>query len=143
MFRSGLTLPPHPASYKLSSALAVVVVCAMAWPVYSDHLKHTRRAVVRDALLHAAQWMDRTATARGGYPPAAAVPVEVLHVEGGHYVMTVFSNDGVTYTLTAMPNAAQSGDLCGAYRINQAGTRVQLATAEVPKPLSSAECWSP
>lgn len=143
MSRPGPQLSPHPPFFKLASALAVVVVCAVAWPIYSDHLKHTRRAAVRAALLNAAHWMERTATERGGYPHAAAVPGEVLHVEGGDYVITVFSNDGVTYSLTAMPNAAQSDDLCGAYRLNQSGLRVQLATAEVPKPLGPAECWSP
>lgn len=142
MFRPDPQLARQPSLIRLTSLLAIVVVCTVAWPAYNDHMERAHRAQVRAALLNAAQWMERTARAAGGYPSAAAIPGEVLRVEGGRYVIAVLSNDGVTYTFTALPNAAQSSDLCGAYRINQAGMRMQVATAEVPQPLGSQECWS-
>lgn len=142
MSRPGPRLSRYPALTQLTSILAIVVVCAVAWPTYNNHLKRAHRAQVRAALLNAAHWMESTATSLGGYPGAAAIPGEVLRVEGGRYIIAVLSNDGLTYTLTALPNAEQSGDPCGAYRINQAGIRVQMATAEVPKPLGPLECWS-
>ena len=123
------------------SAAAIAVAAAIVLPFYDDHLKRSHRASARAALLHATQWMERTATARGRYPAAAAIPDNVMFVKGGRYTMVVTSTDGLTYTLTALPHAEQADDLCGSFRINQAGLRLQVATAEVPTPLSTVECW--
>jgi type IV pilus assembly protein PilE len=142
MFRLSTLVSHRPTFFKLTTTVvAAAVVTATALPLYNDHVKRTHRAHARAALLNAAQWMERTATARGRYPIAAAIPGEVLRVEGERYAIAAISNDGMAYTLTAVPNAAQTDDRCGAYRINQAGTRLQIATAEVPIPLGPLTCW--
>lgn len=142
MFRLSTFLSKRPTRLELTiAAAAVAVVAAVVLPIYSDHVRHNHRAHARAALLNAAQWMERTAMSRGHYPVAAAIPHDVLQVEDGRYTIAVASSDGLTYTLTAMPNMAQATDRCGAYRINQLGTRSQIGTLEVPKPLGPLECW--
>jgi type IV pilus assembly protein PilE len=142
MFRLSTFLSKRPTRLKLAiTVVAVAVVAAVVLPIYNDHVRRSHRAHARIALLSAAQWMERTAMARGHYPVAAAIPQDVLQVEDGRYTIAAASNDGLTYTLTAMPNMAQATDRCGAYRINQLGTRIQIGTLEVPRPLGPLECW--
>lgn len=134
---NGLTL------IELMIAVAVVgILAAVALPSYNEYVMRSHRANARAALLDAAQWMERTATARGRYPLAAAIPPGVLTVEGGRYNIVAVSANGLTYTLTANPNPAQSMDQCGAYQVDQTGTRQQIATLTVPNPLSALECWN-
>lgn len=142
MFRPSTFLSNCTTGLRLTIAVATMaVVAAVALPIYNDQAKRSNRAQARAALLNAAQWMERTAMARGHYPVAAAIPLDVLLVQGSLYIITAASSDGLTYTLTAMPNTAQATDQCGAYRINQSGTRIQIGTLEVPKPLGPLECW--
>ncbi len=61
-------------------AAAIAFATAIVLPIYDDHVKRSHRASARAALLHATQWMERTATARGRYPAAAAIPDNVLYV---------------------------------------------------------------
>jgi type IV pilus assembly protein PilE len=127
---------------ELMIAIAVVaILAAVALPSYNEYVMRTHRANARAALLQAAQWMERTATAQGRYPLTAAIPAGVLAVEGGRYNIAAASNDGLTYSLTASPGLAQVRDRCGTYQINEAGTRLQLPTTEIPAPLGPLECW--
>ena len=128
---------------ELMIAVAVVaLLAAVALPSYNEYVMRSHRANARAALLQAAQWMERTATAQGTYPLAAAIPPGVLLVEGGRYNINADSNNGIVYSLTAIPNAPQSSDRCASFRIDQAGTRAQIATVLVPNPLGSMECWN-
>ncbi|MBT9464952.1 type IV pilin protein [Hydrogenophaga sp.] len=127
---------------ELMIAVAVVaLLAAVALPSYNEYVMRSHRANARAALLQAAQWMERTATAQGTYPLTAAIPPGVLFVEGGRYNIVAVSN-GIGYTLTATPNAAQSSDRCASFRTDQAGTRAQAPTVEVPVPLGPMECWN-
>lgn len=124
-------------------AVAVVaLLAAVALPSYNEFVMRSHRANARAALLQAAQWMERTATAQGTYPLAAAIPPGVLFVEGSRYNINVFSNNGIAYNLTAIPNAPQASDRCASFRLDQAGTRTQVPTADVPNPLGPMECWN-
>ncbi|WP_442909546.1 type IV pilin protein [Hydrogenophaga sp.] len=126
----------------LALVAALTTLAVVVAPIYSDHAMRSNRAHARAALLDAVQWMERTAAALGHYPHVAAIPDGVLFVEGGRYAIAAISSDGMTYTLTAVPTAEQARDRCGAYRINQTGARLQVATAEVPTPLGPLECWA-
>lgn len=120
----------------------VAALVAFALPSYNEYVMRSHRTHARAALLEAAQWMERTATARGRYPSAAAIPAGVLAVEGGRYLVAASSLNGLDYTLTATPTAEQAADRCGIFRINQVGTRRQLPTPEVPEPLGPLEYWN-
>ncbi|MES2887468.1 MAG: type IV pilin protein, partial [Pseudomonadota bacterium] len=58
---------------ELMIAVAVVaLLAAVALPSYYEFVMRSHRANARAALLQAAQWMERTATAQGTYPLTAA-----------------------------------------------------------------------
>ncbi|PZO16183.1 MAG: prepilin-type cleavage/methylation domain-containing protein [Burkholderiales bacterium] len=138
--------PPLPITLSPLRAVTLIavvaVLTALALPGYNEYTMRGHRAHARATLLEAAQWMERTATARGRYPAAAAIPAGVLAVEGGRYKVVARSQNGLDYTLTATPAAEQTSDRCGVFQINQAGTRRQVATIEVPDPLGPLECWN-
>lgn len=117
------------------------MVLAASMPTLNGHLMHVHREDARTALLKATQWMEKTATELGHYPEPRTIPPHVLAVESGRYVISVRSPNGLDFTLTATPVAAQADDECGAYRVDQAGTRLQIGTAAVSAPLGSLECW--
>lgn len=131
---------PHLRAVTLIAVVALLT--ALALPGYHEYKMRSQRAHARATLLEAARWMERTATAHGRYPAAAAIPAGVLAVEGGRYTVVARSQNGLDYTLTATPAAEQTSDRCGVFQINQAGTRRQVATPEVPNPLGPLECWN-
>lgn len=120
----------------------VALLAAVAWPSYHDHVMRSHRANARAALLQTAQWLERAATAQGRYPLEAAIPAGVQVVEGGRYRVVVESRNGTNYRLMAVPVGQQASDRCGSYELNEAGTRSQRPTAEVPQPLDSPACWN-
>eukprot|EP01136_Pigoraptor_vietnamica_P013455 Opistho-1_new@54474 len=79
------------------------ILSAIALPSYNEYVLRSHRANARAALLQAAQWLERAATAQGSYPAAAAIPAGVLAVEGGRYVVTLPVLTAGTYTLRATP----------------------------------------
>lgn len=123
--------------------LAIAAFLAtIAWPQYSEYVQRSHRAHARAALLQAAQWLERAATAQGVYPERVAIPAGVLAVEGGRYTLGFKSLSGSTYVLQATPNSAQSTDKCGIFELNEAGVRTQAASSPVAAPLSAQACWN-
>lgn len=117
------------------------LLSSIALPSYDEYIRRTHRGHARAALVQAAQWMERAATARGTYPITNQIPANVLVVDGGRYHIVANSN-GATYTLTATPTAAaQAGDPCAAYRIDEAGRRSQEAVGTMPPALPAETCW--
>jgi type IV pilus assembly protein PilE len=117
------------------------VLASIALPGYEEYIRRTHRAHARAALVQAAQWMERAATARGAYPTTAQIPAGVLLVEGRRYNVAANSNDGSTYTLTATPNGAQAVDPCASLRIDEVGRRSLTAANSVHPTLPIDTCW--
>lgn len=100
----------------------IAILSAIALPSYNEYVRRGHRAEARAGLLQGAQWMERAATATGTYPLTAAFPASLQSVPGGRYGISAVS-DGATFTLTAAPQGAQSGDKCGSYTLTNTGLR--------------------
>jgi type IV pilus assembly protein PilE len=121
---------------ELLIALAcIAVLVGWAWPNYQQLLQRSQRAQARTALLQAAHWLERAASANGSYPAAAEVPASVLQTEGLRYQLSVTSSVQ-SFNLTATPIGPQMGDACGSFTLTQTGTRGVLNAS-----LSVAQCW--
>lgn len=109
---------------ELMIAVAVVgILGAIAIPSYSEYVRRGHRAEARAGLLQAAQWLERASTATGTYPLTAAFPSALASVPSNRYGISLNSTDGRTFTLTATPKGAQTGDKCGNYTLTQSGLR--------------------
>ena len=121
---------------ELTIALAcTAILTSLAWPNYQALLQRNQRAQARTALLQAAHWLERAASANGNYPAPAEVPTNVLQMEGMNYKLSLTST-AQTYTLSAIPVGSQSTDTCGTLTLNHLGARgVQNASS------TAAQCW--
>jgi type IV pilus assembly protein PilE len=119
----------------------VAILAAIAVPSYQRHVQRTHRAHARTSMLQVAQWMERSAAARGRYP--AAVPAALMQVEGGRYTLAFAANSltATAYVLVATPSGAQVTDGCGAYEMTSTGARRQLPSGPVSAPLNVTACW--
>ena len=136
---------PNPRRFKRSSKqgfkLLELLVClsvlaVMAWPSYQSLMARNQRAQARAALLHAAHWMERAASANGSYPQAANVPASVLQIDGQLYKLTVTSTVK-SYTLSATPLGTLAADACSILTLNQLGERSVQGASQ-----TAAQCWS-
>lgn len=115
----------------------VGILSAIAYPSYAEYIRRGHRAEARAGLLQAAQWLERAATATGTYPLTAAFPANLKTVPNNRYDIAVVS-DGATFTLTATPKGAQTGDKCGNYTVTNTGLRGAkgATTGDIV-----TECW--
>lgn len=123
---------------ELMIVVAIVgILAAVAYPSYAEYIRRGHRAEARAGLLQAAQWMERSATATGTYPLTAVFPAKLKAVPNNRYDIAVVS-DGATFTLTATPKGAQTGDKCGNYTLTNTGLRGAkgATTGDIV-----TECW--
>lgn len=113
----------------------VAALTTVAWPNYQSLMWRGHRAQARTALLQAAHWFERTASANGSYPASTDVPASVLQVEGQRYQITVTST-AQSYTLSATPLGSQSADSCGTLTFNHLGVRGVQGGSQ-----AAAPCW--
>jgi len=113
----------------------IAVLVGWAWPNYQLLLQRSQRTQARTALLQAAHWLERAASANGSYPAAADVPSSVLQAEGLRYQLSVTSS-AQSFTLTATPIGTQVSDACGSFTLTHTGVRNVLKAT-----LSPAQCW--
>jgi type IV pilus assembly protein PilE len=119
----------------LIALACVALLASFAWPSYQSSVLRSQRAQARAALLQAAHWFERAASANGSYPLTADVPASVLQVDGQRYKMTVTST-AQSYTLSATPLGTQAADACGTLTLNHLGVRSVLGASQ-----TAAQCW--
>lgn len=134
-----MTNHPHSKGFTLIEMLialaCVALLASFAWPSYQSLVLRSQRAQARAALLQAAHWFERAASANGSYPLTADVPASVLQVDGQRYKMTVTST-AQSYTLSATPLGTQAADACGTLTLNHLGVRSVLDASQ-----TAAQCW--
>lgn len=120
----------------LIAVACVAILASLAWPNYQSLILRSQRAQARAALLQAAHWFERAASANGSYPLTADVPASVLQVDGQRYKMTVTST-AYSYTLSTTPLGIQAADACGTLTLNHLGVRSVQGASQ-----TAAQCWS-
>ncbi|WP_042422500.1 type IV pilin protein [Comamonas granuli] len=126
---------------ELMIVVAVVgILSAIAYPSYAEYIRRGHRAEARAGLLQAQQWLERAATATGNYPASAAFPAALKKVPNDRYDIS-YAPSGTpvaSFTLTATPKGAQTGDKCGNYTLTNSGLRGAkgVTTGDIV-----AECW--
>lgn len=116
----------------------IAILSAVALPTYTEYVRRGHRADARAALMQAAQWMERAATATGRYPLTAAFPNALTTLPSGRYNISLNSADaGLSFTLTAAPAGAQVGDKCGSLTLTHTGVRGVLNATD-----TAQNCWS-
>lgn len=132
---------------ELMIVVAVVgILAAVALPNYQEYVLRGHRAEGRTALIQAAQWMERAATASGTYPLTAAFPESLSTVPSGRYTIAIASptggvaaDNGRTFTLTATPALGQANDKCASMTLNHTGVRGAAAATSGTVVIS---CWN-
>ena len=119
----------------LIAMACVAVLVTVAWPSYQSLVGRAQRAQARTALLQAAHWLERAASANGSYPASTDVPASVLQVEGQRYQMNITSSPQ-SYTLSALPLGLQSTDICGTLTLNHLGVRGVQGGSQ-----TATQCW--
>lgn len=134
--------PDTQRGFTLMEVLVVVaivgILAAIAYPSYQEYLQRGRRAEARTALLGAAQWLERVATASGRYPAAGGFPASMQSVPSGTYRIDYAPDaTGAAYTLTATAQGVQQSDKCASFTLAHNGLKgLQGATAKVD------DCWN-
>ena len=137
------------SGFTLIEVLIVVAIMAIlaatAAPGYQRYVERGHRAEARAALMQAAQWMERVATATGVYPATSEsstpLPVVLSSVPGKRYTISLKASTSSTYTLLAIPQGAQLSDSCATLTLNQAGVRGVTVDGAGRADLISA-CWN-
>jgi len=120
--------------------VAVAILAAIALPAYASYVQRANRANARAALLQAAQYMERAATAQGTYP--LTLPPALQAVQGNRYTVGFLgTNTAIQFVLVATRNnpGANSTDKCGDFTIDNTGLRGLQSNAAG---MTVNDCWS-
>ncbi|MCB1830046.1 MAG: type IV pilin protein [Chromatiaceae bacterium] len=120
---------------ELMIAIAVVaILTAIAYPMYQDQVRKSRRASVKGSMLQISQFMERHYTENMRYSKDAggnslsmndvynAAVLEDQNTVEKYYDLTLTSNL-TSYTISAVPGSGQSSDVCANLSLLSTGAR--------------------
>ncbi len=101
------------------------IIAAIALPSYQNQVRDGRRADCTAVLMQARQLMERHYSKNYSYsvPAPVGIPNKAPIDGDANFCAITLASTPTTFTLTATPQAAQSGDGCGVLTINQAGVK--------------------
>ncbi|OUS17457.1 hypothetical protein A9Q88_04275 [Gammaproteobacteria bacterium 50_400_T64] len=116
----------------------IAITAAIALPSYQNQIEKTRRGVAKADLIELTSFMQRFYTENNRFDQdragnAVALPFSESPTDGAtkFYDLTVVTAQS-TYTLTAAPKGAQSGDSCATLTVAHTGAKTHS---------SGSNCW--
>ncbi|MEW6693909.1 MAG: type IV pilin protein [Pseudomonadota bacterium] len=119
---------------ELMIAVAIVgILAAIAYPSYQQYVLRTNRNAAQGCLTELAQWMERYYATHMVYT-GATLPNTACRADlAARYTFSFATVPSATaYTVQAVPQGAQTKDVCGTLTVNHAGNRTP----------STAGCWN-
>jgi type IV pilus assembly protein PilE len=124
----------------MTTVAIVAVLAAVAYPSYTDYLRKGRRVDAKNALMSAAQALERYYTENSRYDGTGSAIGTLFSATSteGNYTLSYASGSPTSsaYTLQATPTGKQTGDKCGTFTINNFGQ-----TDVTGGSLSRSSCW--
>lgn len=106
--------------------IIVAILTSIAIPSYRDHVVKSNRAAAESFMLQLANKEEQYLLDARNYTGTLgtgglnlSTPADIQ----GKYTVTIGNISNTTYTITAVPTAAQKDPLCGTLTLNQAGLK--------------------
>ncbi len=118
----------------------IAMIAAIALPSYQNQTEKTRRSVAKSDLIELTSFMQRFYTENNRFDQdratvAVAIPFNESPQDGTtkYYDLSLSAVGTSSYTLSAAPKGAQSGDSCGTLRVAHTGAKTKTG--------SGNNCW--
>lgn len=120
---------------ELMMVVAIVgILAAVAYPSYQDYIRKARRADAQQFMMNLAQLNQRYFTDNRAYTDTVATLAAIPAGVSAYYTLSITLQAGppATFSISAVPKAAQAADSCGT---------LSLTGANVKSSSTGSNCW--